>query len=60
MSKYKQFGEYTQKVFYKVVDTDDYLDPAYKVIDSIDIVLESYLLNEKPKECAKRIMEKEE
>lgn len=62
MSKYKEFQEYVDKVLknikdYVESDSDDPWSCAQiTTICNMDDVLESYIIRDKPKDCAKKIL----
>lgn len=59
MSKYKEFEEYTEKVLEKMLKEVYHLTAKTLVIEGIGEVLECYLSNVKPKDCAAKLLGKE-
>lgn len=63
LSKYKEFQEYVSNVIEQVAklagNNYDHLISEVEVIYSMDTVLESYIIRDKPKDCAKKILGEE-
>jgi len=61
MSKYKEFQEYCCKVRKEIRDITTFHSDTVStfLMDVIDAVLECYLSNVKPKDCAAKLLGKE-
>lgn len=60
MSKYKEFQEYVDKVVdFVIVYSENWSEAEATVIYAMATVLESYIIRDKPKDCAKKILGEE-
>lgn len=60
LSKYKEFQEYVDKVIdfvgKEIVYSESWSEAEFTVIYAMATVLESYIVRDKPKDCAKKIL----